>query len=164
MPVEPLFPTLIYKAPLRRGGAAVLNRRLLAECLQLREDDTAGQRWSARNYPGGFTSYHSAHRMHEVSPSFDELRRRLDRHVAAYAESLELDLSGRELSMTDCWVNIMPRQVVHGLHLHPLSTISGTYYVKTPHGCSALKFEDPRLDRFMAAPPRRHDARRDNRP
>ena len=164
MPVEPLFPTLIYKAQLRRGGAAVLNRRLLAECLQLREDDTAGQRWSARNYPGGFTSYHSAHRMHEVSPSFDELRRRLDRHVAAYAESLELDLSGRELSMTDCWVNIMPRQVVHGLHLHPLSTISGTYYVKTPRGCSALKFEDPRLDRFMAAPPRRHDARRDNRP
>jgi len=29
--------------------------------------------------------------------------------------------------MTDCWVNVMPKQVVHGLHLHPLSTISGTY-------------------------------------
>ena len=41
------------------------------------------------------------------------------------------------------------------LHLHPLATISGTYYVRTPRGCSALKFEDPRLDRYMAAPPRR---------
>jgi uncharacterized protein (TIGR02466 family) len=56
--------------------------------------------------------------------------------------------------MTDCWVNIMPRQVVHTLHLHPLATISGSYYVKTPRGCAGLKFEDPRLDRFMAAPPR----------
>lgn len=61
--------------------------------------------------------------------------------------------------MTDCWVNIMPRHVVHGLHLHPLSTLSGTYYVQTPRGCSGIKFEDPRLDRFMAAPPRRAGAR-----
>ena len=60
--------------------------------------------------------------------------------------------------MTDCWVNIMPRHVVHGLHLHPLSTISGTYYVQTPRGCPGIKFEDPRLDRLMASPPRRPDA------
>jgi uncharacterized protein (TIGR02466 family) len=66
--------------------------------------------------------------------------------------------------MTDCWVNIMPRQVVHGLHLHPLSTLSGTYYVKTPRGSPGLKFEDPRLDRFMAAPPRIATSRTDNRP
>lgn len=164
MPVEALFPTLIYRAPLRRGGAAVLNRRLLAECLQLREDDAAGRRWSERNYPGGFTSYNSVHRMHEISPNFEELRRRLDRHVSAYAQSLQLDLGGRELAMTDCWVNIMPRHVVHGLHLHPLATISGTYYVKTPKGSPGLKFEDPRLDRFMAAPPRRTDSRPQNRP
>ena len=85
-------------------------------------------------------------------------------HVKSYVQSLQLDLRGRELSMTDCWINIMPRQVVHGLHLHPLATVSGTYYVKTPRGCSALKFEDPRLERFMAAPPRRADARRENRP
>jgi len=64
--------------------------------------------------------------------------------------------------MTDCWVNVMSHQVVHGLHLHPLASISGTYYVRTPRGCSGLKFEDPRLDRFMAAPPRKVRARRDN--
>jgi uncharacterized protein (TIGR02466 family) len=55
--------------------------------------------------------------------------------------------------MTDCWVNIMPRQVVHSLHLHPLATISGTYYVLTPRESAGLKLEDPRLDRYMAAPP-----------
>ena len=62
---------------------------------------------------------------------------------------------GPALSMTDCWINIMPRGVTHGLHLHPLSTLSGTYYVRTPKGAPGLKLEDPRLDRFMAAPPRK---------
>jgi uncharacterized protein (TIGR02466 family) len=102
--------------------------------------------------------------MHKVSPTFAELERRLLRHVRSFASSLEFDLEGRELAMTDCWVNIMPRQVVHGLHLHPLATFSGTYYVKTPSGCAGLKFEDPRLDRFMAAPPRIAASRRENRP
>jgi uncharacterized protein (TIGR02466 family) len=97
--------------------------------------------------------------MHTVSPTFERLGRVLARHVRAYARALELDLDGRELAMTDCWVNVMPRHVVHGLHLHPLSTISGTYYVRTPPGVPGLKLEDPRLDRFMAAPPRRIGAR-----
>jgi uncharacterized protein (TIGR02466 family) len=48
----------------------------------------------------------------------------------------------------------MPPTTAHSMHLHPLSFISGTYYVATPVGCPGLKFEDPRLDRFMAAPPR----------
>jgi uncharacterized protein (TIGR02466 family) len=57
----------------------------------------------------------------------------------------------------------MGRGAVHGLHLHPLSTISGTYYVATPAGTPGLKFEDPRLERFMGAPPRLRTARRANR-
>ena len=34
--------------------------------------------------------------------------------------------------------------------------------MKTPKGCAAIKFEDPRLDRFMAAPPRKAGASREN--
>jgi len=151
MSVQRLFPTLVYTARLARGTA--LNRRLLRECRQLERDDGSGRRWSAQNYPGGYTSYNSASRMHELSPTFAQLQRGLDRHVASFAQSLEFDLRGRDLQMTDCWVNIMPRQVVHSLHLHPLATISGTYYVHTPRGSAGLKLEDPRLDRYMAAPP-----------
>ena len=47
----------------------------------------------------------------------------------------------------------MPRGVTHSLHLHPNSVVSGTYYVATPRGCAGLKFEDPRMSRFMASPP-----------
>lgn len=164
MPSQALFPTLIYKAPLQASGAKSFNDRLLLECRQYREDDSAGQAWSATRYPGGYTSYGSLSRMHTISPTFALLERKLRRHVNRFAQSLEFDLEGRELAMTDCWINIMPRQVVHSLHLHPLSTISGTYYVRTPRGAPGIKFEDPRLDRFMAAPPRRSDCRPENRP
>jgi uncharacterized protein (TIGR02466 family) len=93
-----------------------------------------------------------------MSSTFATLEQRLRRHLQAYTRALGLDLAGRPLVMTDCWVNMMGRRSTHGLHLHPVSTISGTYYVQTPAGCSGLKLEDPRLDRFMAAPPRRPDS------
>jgi uncharacterized protein (TIGR02466 family) len=163
MTTQVLFPTLVYQERLRRRGWQALNARLLRECRQLRADDAAGRRWSARNYPGGYSSYNSAHRMHRLSPTFASLARELDRHVAQFARRLQLDLAARALAMTDCWVNVMGRGAVHGLHLHPLSTISGTYYVAVPAGSPGLKFEDPRLERFMASPPRLSGARRANR-
>jgi uncharacterized protein (TIGR02466 family) len=164
MAIQALFPTLVYSASLRKRGAQPFNQRLLRECRQLRVDDAAGRRWSAANYPGGYTSYGSQHRLYEISPTFDTLRRLLQPHLAAFARSVEWDLRGRKLAMTDCWVNIMPHRVVHTLHLHPLSSVSGTYYVQVPAGGSGIKFEDPRLDRFMAAPPRKSSGTTRNRP
>jgi len=164
MATQALFATLVYQGRLRFKGWRAFNARLLRECRQLRADDASGARWSARNYPGGYTSYGSAHRMQRHSPTFAALAHELDRHVARFARALELDLSARALAMTDCWVNIMGRGAAHGMHLHPLSTISGTYYVATPPGAPGLKLEDPRLERFMAAPPRLRTARRARRP
>jgi uncharacterized protein (TIGR02466 family) len=164
MAIHRCFATHIYKARLHSRNERQFNRQVLRECQQLQRDDEAGRRWSSKNYPGGYTSYSSANRMHTLSPTFARLERHLNRHVKAYARELEFDLEGRELTMTDCWINIMPPGVVHTLHLHPLSTLSGTYYVQAPRGCPGLKFEDPRLDRFMAAPPRKQDASPQNRP
>jgi uncharacterized protein (TIGR02466 family) len=164
VPTQSLFPTLVYVAALEPRGAKAFNAQLRREIRQLRLDDPAGRRWSAQNYPGGYTSYGSVSRMHQVSPTFAALERKLARHVRTFSRALGLDLAGRALSMTDCWVNIMPHRVVHGLHLHPLSTISGTYYVQTPAGAPGIKLEDPRLDRMMAAPPRRAKGRRGHGP
>jgi len=163
MATRALFPTLVYSASLQPRGGAALNRQLLRECVQLRHDDRAGRDWSARNYPGGYTSYQTQCRLQTISPTFARLERLLGAHVRRYAAALDFDLRGRALVMTDCWANIMRRQVVHSLHLHPLASISGTYYVRTPRGCAGLKFEDPRLERFMAAPPRKASARARNR-
>ena len=159
MPLLALFPTRVYTAAIAKPD---LNARLLRECRQLSVEDAGGRAWSETNYPGGYTSYNSLSRMHRMSPTFEALEKRIDRHVREFARGLDFDLKGRKLAMTDCWVYVMSRQVVHGLHLHPLASISGTYYVRTPRGCSGLKFEDPRLDRYMAAPPRRAKAKREN--
>jgi uncharacterized protein (TIGR02466 family) len=157
------FPTYVYEAPLVRGGAGGLNREILEDVEKLRATDAAGQRWCRTNYPDGYTSYASHSKLHRTFSTFMDLEKKIARHVRAFARHLELDLDGRTLEMTDCWVNVMPRHAVHGLHLHPMATISGTYYVKTPRGCSRIRFEDPRLDKFMAAPPRLAGCRPDNR-
>jgi uncharacterized protein (TIGR02466 family) len=159
-----LFPTHVYISVLQKSGSRELNRQLLKEGRQLKADDAAGRRWSAKNYRGGYTSYGSSHKLHQRSPTFQDLERKLKRHVKAFAAAVEWDLTGRELAMTDCWLNIMSRNAVHGLHLHPLSTVSGTYYVHVPAGSPGIKFEDPRLDRYMAAPPRSARAGPKNRP
>ncbi|MGH8481708.1 MAG: TIGR02466 family protein [Nevskiaceae bacterium] len=157
--IELLFPTLVYAAPLG-AGTGPLNRELLKECRAVRARDAAGRRWSARGYPGGYTSYGSLDQVHRLSSTFIRLRERIDRQVAAYARALHWDLRGGRLAMSDCWINMMGRGAVHGLHLHPQAVVSGTYYVKAPAGSAGLKLEDPRLARFMAAPMRRARAPR----
>jgi uncharacterized protein (TIGR02466 family) len=163
MPSRSLFPTLIYSEWLQPSGLARFNAELAEDCRRLRDYDSAGRRWSQKHYPSGYTSYASMNELHRWSSTFAGLERKLLRHAEKFAKALDFDLRGRTVRLTDCWVNIMPASAVHGLHLHPLAFISGTYYVLTPRGCPGLKFEDPRLDRFMAAPPRRAGARTSNR-
>lgn len=158
MAIRALFPTLICHQSFTGPAWRDLNQKLADECRALAASDPAGQRWSAAHYLGGYTSYGSLDRLHLVSSLFERLRRGIDPHVKAFAGSLHYDLRGRVLAMTDCWANVMPAGVVHSMHLHPASFISGTYYVAVPKGAGALKFEDPRLSRHMAAPPRRADA------
>jgi len=163
MPIRAWFPTHIYCEKLQKTGLTRLNDELADECARLREFDDAGRKWSATNYPGGYTSYASMNVLHRFSSTFGELEKKIARHVRAFAKALDMDLRGREIRMTDCWVNIMPPTAAHSLHLHPLAFLSGTYYVRTPKGCPGLKFEDPRLDRFMAAPPKIAAVRDENR-
>ncbi|MGC4073371.1 MAG: TIGR02466 family protein [Nibricoccus sp.] len=163
MPIRAWFPTHIYCEKLQKNGLARLNDDLADECARLREFDDAGRKWSATNYPGGYTSYASMNELHRFSSTFADLEKKIARHVRTFAKALDMDLRGREIRMTDCWVNIMPPTAAHSLHLHPLAFLSGTYYVRTPKGCPGLKFEDPRLDRFMAAPPKISAVRDENR-
>src|SRR5260370_20079647 len=145
MAIRALFPTLIYQAPLAKPANRRFGQTVADECRALAASDTAGQRWSARHYLGGYTSYGSLDRLHLVSSVFAGLRQRLDPHVRAFARRLHYDLAGRSLAMTDCWVNVMPAGVGHSLHLHPTSFISGTSYVDVPKGVGAFKGEDTAL-------------------
>jgi uncharacterized protein (TIGR02466 family) len=163
MPVTPWFPTFIYESPLQARGNGPFARGLLDDCRKVRAHDRAGERWCRKNYPGGYTSYGTLCNLHRTFSTFMELEKKIRRHVHRFARRLDMNLQDARLEMTDCWVNVMSRHAVHPLHLHPLSVISGTYYVLTPRGCSRLRFEDPRLDKFMGAPPKRAECRPENR-
>jgi len=146
-----LFPTRIFSKKLVSAPAFL--KSLKEESLLICEKDGAGLKWSKENYPRGFTSYGSLDQLHLFSSSFDELRKKIDPCVAAYAKELGFKIRKNEIQLTRMWVNIMGEGCTHPLHIHPLSVISGTFYVDTPAGTSSLKFEDPRLQNFMARPP-----------
>ncbi len=157
--IKALFPSFVYYAPLKKDGIKALNKDLKQESLKIAEIDEDGQAWSEKNYIGGYTSYGSMAQLHQFSTTFEDLEKEINKHVRKFVRHLEMDIDPKELKMSSCWVNIMPTDVIHTMHIHPLSVISGTYYLQTPKNCSAIKFEDPRLDAFMASPPRKVDAK-----
>ncbi|MET4102854.1 uncharacterized protein (TIGR02466 family) [Roseovarius sp. MBR-78] len=161
--IRPLFVTRLYRARLGEHGPAIDAAELEASCYSIAEDDEAGQGWcEAEGYPG-YTSYASLTDLPWRFPIFADLVRVLDAHVAAFAQDLELDLGEQALRLEDIWINILPEGAMHSSHIHPHSVISGTTYVAMPEGASALKLEDPRSARMMAAPPRLKAAREEMR-
>jgi len=156
------FSTLLYHERLKKKAEA-LNRQLLVEIQDISSLDKAGRAWSKVHYKNGYTSFASANELQKTSSTFAALESEIDRHVKKFAHLLDFDLGGRPLKMTTCWVNVMKNNTHHGMHLHPLSVVSGTYYVQMPAGSSAIKFEDPRLGFFMGAPPKKTKCRAENR-
>lgn len=157
--ISSLFVTRLYRAALSELGRPIDTAELEASCWSIAEDDEAGQRWCEANGYPGYTSYASLTDLPWRFPIFKALKKTLNKHVAAFAEDLQFDLDGRKLKLEDLWINILPQGGTHSSHLHPHSVISGTTYVAMPDGASALKLEDPRSGRMMAAPPRQKDAR-----
>lgn len=155
MALRSLFVTKVYEASLaRERGFADFNEELEEACRMLAAEDKAGRAWCREHGYGGYTSYASLDDLPQRASVFDDLKRRLDKHAAVYAKALELDLGRRRLKLDSLWVNILKPGAAHSGHIHPHSVVSGTIYVATPPGASALKLEDPRLPLMMAAPPR----------
>jgi len=141
---EILFATRLYK------GRLAPHQALGKTCLGIAADDKAGQRWSRAHGYGG-------------ASLFDELEKKIARHVRLFARELQFDLGGRRLGLDSLWINVMNRGAVHAAHIHPHSVISGTYYVSVPPKSGAIRFEDPRLAMMMAAPLKKKSARSENR-
>lgn len=158
--IQNLFPSFVSKNSAK--ASAKLNRELLDEAYKISQIDKRGQAWSQKNYPGGYTSYGSMSKLHKFSSTYGELEALINPLVAQFVKHSEMDIRPKDLRMQSCWLNIMPKQVVHSMHIHPLSVISGTYYLKIPKGSSGLKFEDPRMGLFMASPPRKENAKLEN--
>jgi uncharacterized protein (TIGR02466 family) len=159
MAVRSLFVTRLYEDQL--GDEALLEDLLDAAAL-LAGEDTAGQAWCKQNRYPGYTSYASLDDLPARMTAFGRLKRKLDRHAAAFADALFLDLKGRKLVLDSLWVNVLKPGGFHSGHIHPHSVLSGTLYLEVPPKASALKLEDPRLPMMMAAPNRKNGAPEDS--
>jgi uncharacterized protein (TIGR02466 family) len=154
---ESLFVTRLYK------GRIAPPAGLEATCLGIAAEDRAGQRWSKDHGYGGYTSYASLNDLTQRASIIDDLERAIAKQVAGFARELQFDLGGKKLKLDSLWINVMKTGAVHTPHIHPHSVISGTYYVTVPPRSGVLRFEDPRLGLMMAAPPRKPNARAENR-
>jgi uncharacterized protein (TIGR02466 family) len=159
MATRSLFVTQIYEASLAgERGFQAFNAELEDAVRMLADEDQAGRAWCKRNAYGGYTSYASLDDLPRRASVFGALKTKLDKHAAAFARDLALDLGAGRLKLDSLWVNVLKPGAAHTGHIHPHSVLSGTVYVATPPGASALKLEDPRLPLMMAAPPREADA------
>ena len=158
-----LFAARVYEASLAEAKEfSVFNQALEEAVRMLASEDQAGRAWCRTQGYGGYTSYASLDDLPARVTVFADLKRKLDRHAAAFAKDLAFDLCPRgRLVMDRLWVNVLKPGFGHSGHIHPHSVISGTVYVVTPPGAAGLKLEDPRLPMMMAAPPRRADAPQD---
>jgi uncharacterized protein (TIGR02466 family) len=154
MAIRTLFVTPFYEGSL---GDDVLLSELAYSVRSFAAEDKAGQGWSKAHHYPGYTSYASLNDLPLRDPSFADLKRHIDRHVQAFAKECQFDL-GRKPKLDSLWVNLLRGGGGHSGHIHPHSIISGTLYVEVPDGTGALKLEDPRLARMMAAPSRLPDA------
>ena len=157
-----LFATRLYQASLAETpGFAAFNAELEGACRMLAEEDAAGRAWCRREGYGGYTSYASLDDLPSRATVFAELKRKLDRHAAAFAKDLAFDLGAGRLKLDSLWVNVLKPGFGHSGHIHPHSVLSGAVYVVLPPGSAGLKLEDPRLPLMMAAPTRVADAPED---
>jgi uncharacterized protein (TIGR02466 family) len=158
--IRSLFATPVYEASLAEAkDFDAFNAELEDACRMLAAEDRAGQAWCKSQGYNGYTSYASLNDLTTRASVFDDLKRRLDRHAAAFAAALAFDLGPRgRLKMDSLWVNVLRPGAGHPGHIHPHSVLSGTVYVAVPPGAAGLKLEDPRLPMMMAAPPRKADA------
>ena len=69
-----LFVTRVYQAKLKTDL-----KDLKKEIFQVQKADFQGQKWSEKNYAGGYTSYGSWDQLHRLSSSFQALETRLIR-------------------------------------------------------------------------------------
>lgn len=161
MTIRSLFPTRFYEGELSNPD---LLDALESACRMFAQEDMAGRRWSKEHGYRGYTSYASLNDLPQRDPDFGDLRRILDKHARAFAESCHMDLGGKKPKLDSLWINILKPGGGHTNHIHPHSIISGTLYVSVPDGAGALKIEDPRLSRMMAAPTRYRDAPEEEQP
>ncbi|HAJ75438.1 MAG: TIGR02466 family protein [Gammaproteobacteria bacterium] len=144
-----LFPTLIYEAWYPDYESE--KEKLIAFVRRLREEDKEGQRWSAQEYPSGYTSYFSRNHLY-TEPELAGLVNFIHACAGNFAQQHLWDTQNFQPVINSMFANINPKFSFHSEHLHPYSHISGVFYARSEAGSPAISFKDPRPGRWMMPP------------
>jgi len=113
---------------------------LIQLCYKHRELDPQGVKHS--NYGGWQSRSDYLHLNEEFSFLFDDLNANIE-HCMHKDFSLN---PGESLSILNAWINISKQHDYNLTHTHPLSSLSGVYYIKCPQDCGNLVFEQDHND------------------
>tara|TARA_R110002126_G_scaffold152606_1_gene299708 strand:+ start:1024 stop:1599 length:576 start_codon:yes stop_codon:yes gene_type:complete len=72
-----------------------------------------------------------------------DLKKLISKHVNTYAKEFKLK---KELKINNLWININGYKDSNMVHFHPMSIISGVFYVKVPKNSGNLNFHNPTED------------------
>lgn len=93
------------------------------------------------NYDGGFTTYFDRSSIDHLR-GVTQLKEAIYGVSASFMKEMKYQVNLEKCSI-QLWVNVMKKGGFHGIHNHPRSVLSGTYYVQTTEECAPIIFENP---------------------
>ena len=142
---------LYYPTPVYEKEDAMpedFNQRLEKKIIDYSKSNEEAKNWSKQFYGAGFTSYGSDPRLHEKEEVFSELAKGLLPHVKEFLTHIKA-IPPTTIKCYDMWCTINRPTTGHPRHIHPLSAVSGTYYVNADKDRGCLNIHDPYDNRAM---------------
>ena len=142
---------LFYPSPVFEKEDAIpeeFNQRLEKWIIEYSKKDEAAKNWSQQFYGTGFTSFGSNQMLHKNEPIFQELVQALIPTTKEYFQELQT-IEPKEIYCVGMWCTINRPTSGHPRHIHPLSAVSGTYYVNADKDRGCLNIHDPYDNRAM---------------
>tara|TARA_B100001245_G_C22852091_1_gene409616 strand:- start:481 stop:1122 length:642 start_codon:yes stop_codon:yes gene_type:complete len=142
---------LYYPTPVYEKDDAMsedFNQGLEKKIIDYSKSNEEAKNWSKQFYGDGFTSYGSDQRLHEKEEIFSELAKGLLPHVKEFLTHIKA-IPPTTIKCYDMWCTINRPKTGHPRHIHPLSAVSGTYYVNADKDRGCLNIHDPYDNRAM---------------
>lgn len=93
------------------------------------------------NYEGGFTTFYDRSTIDHLR-GIKQLQEAIYGVCASFMKEMKYHVNLEKCSI-QLWANVMKKDGFHGIHNHPRSVLSGTYYVQTSSESAPIIFENP---------------------
>jgi len=142
---------LFYPTPVFEKEDAMpedFNQKLEKWIIGYSNTNEESKNWSKQYYGAGFTSFGNDQKLHEKEEDFSELAKGLLPHVKEFLTHIKA-IPPTTIECNDMWCTINRPMSGHPRHIHPLSAVSGTYYVNADKDRGNLQIHDPYDNRAM---------------